>query len=401
MKSTTCWRGARAAARCLGVAFLGLLVASSASLAATDQATSKDFERVRKSTAELNEVRDRIKSLQARMESDKQQRGDIARQLEMTERRISALVSDLEALQQETEVQRVKAERTRAQRDATIQELQATRGVLGAQVSAAYQMGRQEKTKLLLNQEDPARVGRMLTYYDYLNHTRIQRIEAIETRVQELAMLENDLHKEMERLKFLQAERQTALAKLESSRDSRRRSLSQLEREIASKGDRMQRLEKDEEALESMLKSLTTLLADVPIDLGKGYRFGDQKGKLPWPVKGRLLANYGQKKGSKLKWRGVWIGATRGTPVKAAARGRVAYVGWMHRYGLIVVLEHGDGYFTLYGHNESVKVEPGFWVDAGETISKAGDTGGHRQSGVYFEIRREAKPQNPRSWLRA
>ena len=359
------------------------------------------FDRVRKSTAELNQVRDRIRALQARIESDKSQRGEVTRQLEQTEMRISGLVSDLEALQQETEVQRMRERKVREQRDETLADLEATRGALAAQVRSAYQMGRQEKTKLLLNQEDPARVGRMLTYYDYLNYTRIERISLIQQRIEELGKLEQSHREELARLNHLQAERQTALAKLESSRDSRKRSLSQLEREIASKGNRMQRLQADEEALERMLKSLTTLLADVPIDLGDGARFGDLKGKLPWPVQGSLLANYGQKKGNKLTWRGVWIAAKSGTPVKAAARGRVAYVGWMHRYGLIVVLEHGDGYFTLYGHNEAVKVEPGAWVDAGQPIASAGDTGGHRQTGVYFEIRREAKPENPRRWLRA
>ena len=117
---------------------------------------------------------------------------------------------------------------------------------------------------------------------------------------------------------------------------------------------------------------------------------------------GPTIARFGQPKfDGRLRWQGVWLAADAGATVHSAAAGRVVYVGWMHRYGLIVVLDHGDGYFTVYGHNRSTRAEVGQWGAAGEAIAEAGRSGGHERDGVYFEIRRGRTPVNPSQWLRS
>ena len=128
--------------------------------------------------------------------------------------------------------------------------------------------------------------------------------------------------------------------------------------------------------------------------------FATLKGKLPWPARGALIARYGENKaGGRLTWNGHWIAADEGSAVRSVARGRAVYVGWMHRYGLIVLVEHEDGYFTLYGHCQTATVQVGDPVRAGQTIATAGNTGGYDQSGVYFEIRKGAEAINPQGWL--
>jgi murein hydrolase activator len=137
-----------------------------------------------------------------------------------------------------------------------------------------------------------------------------------------------------------------------------------------------------------------------PTDTYSDKPFSGQRGKLPWPARGKLIARYGQPKaGGKLSWKGHWIGAAEGAPVRAVARGRVVYVGWMHRYGLIVLVEHDGGYYSLYGHAQSATVSVGDSLRAGQVLARAGSTGGHEQPGVYFELRKGTKPIDPRQWL--
>lgn len=145
--------------------------------------------------------------------------------------------------------------------------------------------------------------------------------------------------------------------------------------------------------------SLGQLLADIPAAPGEQQPFKHQKGQLPWPVQGPFLAHYGQLKNQGgLKWNGVLIGAPYGTPIKTVSHGRVAFSDWLQGFGFITIVDHGDGYMSLYGHNESQFKQAGDWVSAGEVIATTGDSGGQPDSGLYFEIRSRGKPVNPKSW---
>ncbi|MCW8851123.1 MAG: peptidoglycan DD-metalloendopeptidase family protein, partial [Gammaproteobacteria bacterium] len=158
-------------------------------------------------------------------------------------------------------------------------------------------------------------------------------------------------------------------------------------------------LETSRGRIENLLKSLGELLADIPTSPSETQPFVSQKGKLPWPVNGRFLNNFGQSKNyGDLKWNGVLIKAELGTPVRVVSHGRVAFSDWLQGFGFITIVDHGDGYMSLYGHNESLFKQTGDWVQAGEVIATAGDSGGQPTSAVYFEIRSRGKPINPSKW---
>lgn len=358
-------------------------------------------DRVATNTRELERVRSRIRALQSSLKDQKSKHSSVLSQLRATEQKISELARGIRNVQASIRRQENKVTATRAETVATRDDLNEERRVLARQIRSAYIIGRQERTKLVLNQEDPDALGRVFQYYDYVNRARSERIGRIQRSIEKLAVLETRLGGELQELNVLKDDQEKSLATLEAGREQRNLVVSKLEERISDQEGRLQQLRSDEVALEELLGSLRDVLADIPIDLGETLSFPKQKGKMPWPAKGRILASFNSSKGvGDLRWKGIWISAKEGKPVSAIAGGRVAYVGWMHRYGLIVVLEHGDSYFSLYGHNQTTTRNVGEWVGMGETIATVGDTGGQPKSGVYLEIRKGKKPINPKRWLK-
>lgn len=375
---------------------IGLWASYPTQVSAQDQKNS----RMEDGARELERVRTRIRALQSTLEDQKSKHTAVLSQLRATEQQISELARGLRSLQASINNQNKKVSATRAEAVETRDALNEERRVLGRQIRAAYIIGRQERTKLVLNQEDPDALGRVFQYYDYVNRARSERITRIQRSIEKLAAIESRLESELGDLNILKTDQEKALQALEGGRNERNLALNRLEERISDQEGRLKQLKSDEKALEDLLSSLRDVLADIPINLGKTQSFRSQKGNMSWPVKGKILANFGESKGvGDLRWKGIWIAAKSGTSVKAVAGGRVAYVGWMHRYGLILVLEHGKGYFSLYGHNETTTRNVGEWVSKGEAIATVGDTGGQRRSGSYLEIRNGKKPVNPKSWL--
>lgn len=274
------------------------------------------------------------------------------------------------------------------------------RRFLAQQVRMAYLMGRQETLKLLLSQEDPAAVGRMMTYYDYLNRARAERIAALLETFTQLQAVRQDIETETARLEAMRGEQQTQKAELERSQATRRTVLAELQKEMSDKEQRLQGLLRDEKELERLVAALAQVMADVTIDSGERRPFAQLKGKLSWPVKGRLVERFGAERMGKLRWQGVMIGAAEGQPVRAVSHGRVAFADWLRGYGYLLILDHGGGYMSLYGHNQSLAKEVGDWVEAGEVIAAVGASGGSERSALYFEIRRNGQPTDPVRWCR-
>ena len=148
--------------------------------------------------------------------------------------------------------------------------------------------------------------------------------------------------------------------------------------------------------------SLGELMADIPASAGNELAFGTRKGKMPWPVRGGFVAEFGDSRNQGgLRWNGVLINASYGTPVRAITSGRVEFADWLQGFGFISIVNHNDGYMSLYGHNQALLKKAGDWVEAGETLATVGDSGGHENSGLYFEIRYQGKPVNPKLWCSA
>jgi murein hydrolase activator len=320
--------------------------------------------------------------------------------LEDSERRFTALQAELAALRREIAERTALRRKTELQRRELEQQQARNRDVLARQVRAAYVIGQRGPTKLVLNQDRGQRLSRVMTYYDYLNRARVERIAAIAEQARALDELVARLKQQAAELEATRGRHQGTLTALEAVRAQRHETIQSLRRRITGEEGELKRLQSDEKELSRLLSELGTALRDIPGNLGS-KPFATLKGRLPWPLRGKLLARFGEAKaGGRLKWNGLWIAGSEGEAVKAVARGRVAYVGWMHAYGLIVVLEHEGGYYSLYGHNQSVAVGVGDWVQPGDVISGVGATGGHEKTGLYFELRKGTEPISPRQWFK-
>ena len=294
-----------------------------------------DGERMEQTTAELERVRARLQALKKDVDRDRSRRGKLFRELEATETKVSELSQTLAGLQSDIDATQSRMGRTRRSRDQALTDVERERDTLKQQIRAAYQIGRQGRAKLLLNQEDPAAIGRVLTYYDYLARARSDRIQAFTRSALALRKLEEQLAGEIRSLEALFAKRKRSLDALEATRDEREQAVASLEAKIRDSVLEVEQLKADEAQLTGLLASLEDVLADIPLVLDDDEPITRRKGSVAWPVRGRLIAAFGQPKAGNIRWKGLWIAADEGKPVQAVASGRVAYVGWMHRLSLI------------------------------------------------------------------
>jgi septal ring factor EnvC (AmiA/AmiB activator) len=349
--------------------------------------------------AELKKVKSRIERVRKNVNQDIEKRDRLSVQLRDAELGVQQARRGLETLRAEriaSESRLQELEREQAERD---RELAAERGALAGELRAAYVNGREEQLKLLLNQQDPAGFGRMLAYYGYFGRARADRIGNIRDKLEHLALVREKIAAENERLKGLESQQEKELAALRSAQQQRTRTVQAIESQIKSKGGELKRLESQAKGLEKLIADLRKALRNVPV--AKQAPFEPLRGKLPWPVQqGKVLARFGQPRaGGSMRWQGMMIGTDRGARVRAPFAGRVVYADWLPGMGLMIVLDHGGGYLSLYGHNEEVFRSVGDAVAAGDVIGAVGDSGGHNQPALYFEVRRGREPVNPENWL--
>jgi septal ring factor EnvC (AmiA/AmiB activator) len=351
-----------------------------------------------KSEAELKAVREQVKTLEAKIRRETTDREENAKALRAAELEVAAASSKLTKLRADLGRERGERRELAEQVTSANARLAAERAALAEQVRLNYMTGREELFKLLLSQESPASLGRMLVYYDYYNRARSARIDAVETEVRTLAELERATSAVERELASLEAEQATQVAAQRKSRDDRQAALAALDASLRDDSARVQKLRGEERRLRDLVDRLNDALANFPVD--SDQPFDRLKGKLAWPVDGRLAGDFGQPRGSGgVTWNGVLLEAPSGTPVRAVYHGRVAFADWLPGLGLLIILDHGGGYMSLYGHNEALLKEPGDWVDPGEPIASVGDTGGQLVSGLYFEIRRNGEAVNPHPWI--
>jgi septal ring factor EnvC (AmiA/AmiB activator) len=252
--------------------------------------------------------------------------------------------------------------------------------------------------KLVLNQDDPRLLGRMMAYYDYLNRAQVRHVALLREALTTLEVMQQSIDGELERIASLTREQQDVLDRLDGQRQNRQTLLAELERQIGGEESRLQELERNRRDLEALIERLVDVLADIPADLGSRLGLAAQKGRLPMPVQGPVQHAYGQSRSGGLNWQGWLIGAAAGAEVSAVAYGRVAFADWLRGYGLLIIIDHGQGFMSLYGHNESLLHEVGAWVEPGAAIGVVGANTGNDQ-GLYFELRKDGKAIDPAAWL--
>jgi murein hydrolase activator len=346
---------------------------------------------------------------------------EIQRQVESLSRELTeqqadreALLEELEAREREVAVAAVRgrelalavAEQTRVAEALRVRHLEETEAlehelaVWADLVRTAYVMGRADRLRLLLNQEDTAQASRILSYFAYLNREQLRRITAIQTRVERLTRLAHEADREAARLIELAARQETARQRLEAAKRERSEVLSRLESSIAGRSEDLQVLERDAESLRLLVEHLrqrAQIRAELEIERDP---FPARKGRLAWPLlQGDVLAEFGAPKDdSELRWDGVLLAAREGEEVRAVHDGRVLHADWLRGFGLLLVIDHGEGYMSIYGHNEALLKEAGEWVSTGEVIALSGNSGGRGEPVLYFAIRHNGKPQDPAGW---
>ena len=398
---------------------------------------------------QLDATRQDIAELKKMLGQLQQEKSGVQKDLRSTETDIGKLEKQVEALQQELKKTQGELERL----DHEKKKLQSARveqqRLIAIQARSAYQNGREEYLKLLLNQQNPEKFARTLTYYDYLSQARLEQLRSFNETLRQLANVEQDISLQQAQLLAQQGNLDAQRQELEKVRTERQQVLAKLNNDVKARDQKLQAREQDQADLSKVLKTIEETLARQareaeearqkallaaqeaekqrqrdalaakddapskpksipgPLVSSSGETFGgafsSARGKLPWPVNGRLLARFGETRGgdSRTKWDGVMISASPGSQVRAVHGGRVVFADWLRGAGLLVILDHGNGYLSLYGHNQSLLKSAGDVVKAGEAISTVGNSGGQDSSGLYFAIRQQGRPSDPAQWCRA
>ena len=347
---------------------------------------------------ELDNLKRSISSLEKTLEDRGKERNSLQSELKKVELEASKINSNMRRL-------RSKINKLEDQlKDLSSQERDLQLGIRGQsaaiveQIAAAYKLGNQEPLKLLLNQEDPQKIARVFKYYDYFLQARSEKIKRYKKDVGELEAVIADIKNQKQRLTQSRAELESDKTKLARQAKKRKKTLSNLQSSLRTDKKKLSKLNKERGKLEELLDAVKRAAAELP--LPSNYEsFVSRKGQLSWPLKGRVAHGFGSRRSGELRWEGWLIGAKAGDEVKAVHQGRVVFSNYLRGFGLLVIVDHSDGFLTLYAHNQELLKDIGDWVQSNEILSRAGDTGGLDKPALYFEIRKNGNPADPKSWL--
>ncbi len=271
---------------------------------------------------------------------------------------------------------------------------------LARQVKSAYALGRQQQLKLLFSQQDSRRSSRMMTYYQYFNKAKMQQLSRINSDLKQLDVLNQQNEQEKHHLALLIADANAQQKKLIKSKKERKKILTNIKKDYQENVTQLSRLKKNEQQLKHLITQLQQVKQQVTPSVSTTHQpFSSLKGRLPWPVKGKIIQAFGSAR-SGSQWQGVLIKASVGTKIKAIAHGQVIFSDWLKGYGLLVIVKHDNKYVSLYAYNQSLYKQVGDWIVVGDILATAGNSGGQEKAGLYFEIRNKSTPLNPKKWCK-
>lgn len=350
--------------------------------------------------AELKQLRDRIGELDRALAADRRDQTSLQRDVESAEKDISSAARRLRKAESAVAAQQREVERAQTARAASEAQVGRRREDLSKALRAHYMAGSPGRMQLLFRLDEAAELDRLDADSSAVARALQKRLADLHATIEQLKLAETTLARERETLASRSAESREAVAALKTTQSQRRDKLDEVARRGNDRAAELTQARAEQARVQKLLDDLRRALKDSPMKFERGTPFKAQKGRLPWPLKGPLLAKFGSLKGGgPLTWTGWWIQGSNGAAVRAVADGRVVYVGRMQRYGLMVILDHPGQYLSLYGHVDDTEVEVGEVVTAGTRIASAGASGGHEQSGVYFEIREGTNAIDPRPWL--
>jgi septal ring factor EnvC (AmiA/AmiB activator) len=349
-------------------------------------------------TEKLSAIKEQINSLQAWLKDARNQHDDLYQSIKASEKSISELEAQTSQVSGEVKERETKIVTLEKKETSLKEKISVSQKTIESYVRASYLLSKQESLKLLLNAEDPAALSRLLNYYDYFNRAHSERINQFNINIVEL----NSLQEKMAAEKTdLQAQADTLHKKqdaLDSERAARAQLMSELDDRINNKGDELKKLMQDRAMLEKVIASVVnTSTGYVPSS--DNSPFTSWKGKLPWPLVGKVLHRFGDSRvQNKVSWEGLTLKANEGTPVHAVYHGRVVFADSLRGFGLLIIVDHGNNYMSLYAHNQKTLKAVGANVKSGDEIAISGSSDS-TEPALYFEIRQNGKPQDPSQWL--
>ncbi|MFT4997916.1 MAG: septal ring factor EnvC (AmiA/AmiB activator) [Flavobacteriales bacterium] len=352
------------------------------------------------SPADLAKLQKDISLLKSSLEQYKGQRAQFKKALKRSELAIGKIGRKISAIKGQIIRQQKLLESLKQRQQKLQQESNKQQTLIAQQIRIAYQLGRQKKIKVILNQEDPAKVNRAITYLDYFNKARISLMTEFAATITELNSLEPTIIEEKTRLEDSQGDLDKQYASLEQERSIREDAIAALNATITTKGAQLSDAEKERTRLEKLLKAVEEAVANLK--LPADYKdFAERKGQMKWPVLGRISNSFGTPRTQGgMRWQGVTLKAKPGNNVRAIHHGRIVFADWFGSSGLLIIVDHGEDYMSLYAHNESLLRETGDWVRAGEPLATVGSSGGQMEPALYFEIRHNGKAINPKYWIK-
>lgn len=348
---------------------------------------------------ERAELKEQIAAINAQHEQALDELGTLEQQLAEAERQVSDAVRKLAEMDEALAEQTKNLAELQQQHTQIQQTLAQERSVLAEQIRAAYMIGRHERLHLLLNQQDPSSLGRALAYHQYLAQARADIMRDIIQHQTELEQAAEKIKVQEQQLRQTRNFRTAELKELEAAQQARQHNHLALQQAITQMGAELKSLKQDQARLDELIVSLQRVIAGFDLPDAQQVEFSARKGELPWPVRASQSIAFGSSRSSQLNWDGIVLAAPEGTKVAAVHGGRVAYADWLRGFGLMVILDHGSGFMTLYGYNQSLYKEVGDWVEAGDTIALVGQE--QEAPGLYFAIRQHGKAKDPGQWCRS
>ncbi|MBT5577511.1 MAG: peptidoglycan DD-metalloendopeptidase family protein [Porticoccaceae bacterium] len=347
---------------------------------------------------QLDELKRTISSLEKALQQRDQERDSLQSELKTVE--LETALSNSKIRRLRSTINDVKTQLTGLNQQQTALQKRINRQttVIVEQIAAAYKLGNQEPLKLLLNQEDPQQIARVFKYYDYFLQARSEKIAQYKSDVQALTKVIDDISSRKLSLTESQNQLQAGQQRLANQIKARQQALAKVNLSLRSDQQKLSGLQKQRSELEEILSAVVEAVSDLDVP-GDYQPFDSLKGQLQWPLKGPVSNSFGSRRSGELRWQGWMIRAKNGDEVQAVHQGRVVFSNYLRGFGLLVIVDHADGYMTLYAHNQELLKETGSWVFSGETISRAGDTGGLDSPALYFEIRNQGTPTDPKIWL--
>ena len=349
------------------------------------------------SNKRLAKIQKQIEAQTKKLDEQLEQKSSLETELQRAELAVSKMALVLKQTDNKLKSVNNKIDKLNSEKNKLEVKRKKQQKVLADMVRTAYLNGKHDYTKLLLNQNDPAQLERLITYYRKMNDARVAQLEDIQYTLSRLEEIETTLAQEQQSLFELKQQQDSDRKQLVASQQTRKKTLQKLNARIKSDENKLEQLQEDQQRLAKAIEEAQRNAVVRPEDLAGLYNL---KKKLKWPTKGRISKRYGQRRQSSMRWKGVLIDGYQGEPVHAIASGIVIYSDWLKGFGWVTVVDHGKKYMSLYGHNQALLKQPGDYVEKNEPLALVGQSGGKSSPSLYFEIRYKGKTVDPARWCR-